>query len=136
LSVTTFVVADPPGFVNTASYFRPFSATVAAKLSVVEVAPDTAVHVVPPLVDTRHCTLGVGAPLAAALKVAVDPGLTVSLLGCVVTLGATSFTTVTVAADVVAVPATFVNTARTSHPFSVVVSDALVTLGDVAPEPE
>jgi hypothetical protein len=77
----------------------------------------------------------VGAPLAAALKDAAFPGLTVTLPGCVVTLGATSFRTVIVAADVVAVPATFVNTARNVHPLSMVVSGALVTLVDVAPEP-
>ena len=55
--------------------------------------------------------------------------------GCVVTLGATSFKTVIVAADVVAFPDAFVNTARTSQPDSAVVSAALVTLGDVAPAP-
>ena len=47
-----------------------------------------ALNVVPPLVLTSHCTVGVGLPLAAAVKVAVPPALTVWLAGFVTTAGA------------------------------------------------
>ena len=47
-----------------------------------------ALNVVPPLVLTSHCTVGVGLPLAAAVKVTVLPVLTVWLAGFVVTVGA------------------------------------------------
>ena len=42
----------------------------------------------PLLLLTCHCTVGVGVPLAAAVKVTGWPAGTVSLLGLVVTLGA------------------------------------------------
>ena len=41
-----------------------------------------------PLVLTCHLTDGVGEPLAAAVKLAVAPEVTVRLVGCVVTAGA------------------------------------------------
>ena len=63
-----------------------------------------------------HCTVEVGVPLAAAVKVAVAPATTVVLAGCVVTAGAEF--TVSVAAVVVAVPTEFVNTARYCLPLS------------------
>ena len=71
---------------------------------------------------TCHCTVvGVGLPsLAAAMKVAVPPALTVWLVGLVVTVGAKS--TVRVAALVVVpVPAALLKTARYSLPFWAVV---------------
>jgi hypothetical protein len=55
----------------------PFCDVLAVKLSVVEVAPPTLVNVVPPSVLTCHCTVGVGEPVAAAVKVAVCPAVTV-----------------------------------------------------------
>ena len=36
---------------------------------------------------TSHCTVGVGVPLAAAVKLVVPPATTVSAAGCVVTTG-------------------------------------------------
>jgi hypothetical protein len=53
------------------------------------VAPAILLQVEPLLVLTCHRTVGVGEPLAAALKLAVCPTLTVWLTGWVVTAGAT-----------------------------------------------
>ena len=53
------------------------------------------------------------------MNVAVAPALTVTLVGCVVTVGAKL--TVSVAAFDVAVPAALVNTARYCVPFSAAV---------------
>ena len=47
-----------------------------------------AVNVVPLSLLTSHCTVRAGLPLAAAVKVAVPPALTVWLAGFVVTVGA------------------------------------------------
>jgi hypothetical protein len=64
------------------------------------------------LVDTRHWTVGVGEPDAAALNEAVDPAATLSAAGWVVMAGAApGAVTVRVAGAVVAVPAELVNTA-------------------------
>jgi hypothetical protein len=67
------VVALPAALENTASYWLPFSAVVLEKLNVVEVAPGMELKVTPALVETFHCTVGVGDPVAAAMKVAVSP---------------------------------------------------------------
>ena len=75
-----------------------------------------ALNVVPPLVLTSHCTVGVGLPLAAAVKVAVLPALTVWSAGFVVTVERSP--TVNVAAVLVAVPALLVKTASYSLPLS------------------
>jgi hypothetical protein len=75
---------------------------------VAEVAPAMSAHVVP-LVLTCHCTVGVGEPLAAAMKLAVDPEVTVRLVGCVVTAG--TVCTVNVAAVVVTLLAALVKKA-------------------------
>ena len=64
-----------------------------------------------------HCTVGEGLPLAAAEKVTALPDATPWLAGLLVTTGATEVVgvvTVSVAADVVAEPPVFVNTARYS----------------------
>ena len=58
------------------------------KVKVVLVAPAMSLKVEPPSVLTCHCTVGVGLPLAAAVKVAVWPAVTVWLAGWVVTAGA------------------------------------------------
>jgi hypothetical protein len=63
------------------------SVDAVVKEYVVEVAPEMFVQVVPSVLDC-HCTVGVGEPLAAALKLAVDPEVTVLLVGCVVMAGA------------------------------------------------
>ena len=88
---------------------------MAVKLRVAMVAPGMSLKVLPPSVLTCHCTVGVGLPLAAAVKVAVRPALTVWFVGLVVTVGAKS--TVRVAALVVSVPAALMKTARYSSPF-------------------
>src|SRR5205807_961345 len=60
-----------------------------------------------------------------------SPSLTMVLAGCLVIAGA--LCTVSVAASVVAVPATFLNVARNSLPFSEVFVLAIVNLAAVAP---
>jgi hypothetical protein len=58
-------------------------------------------------------------PLAAAVKLAVCPAVTVWLTGCVVIAGATAAAfTVSVAALLVTVPAVFVTTTRNVEPLS------------------
>jgi hypothetical protein len=71
VSIAAFEVAVPAVFVKTARYCLPVSTACAVKLYVVDVAPEMLLHDVPPLVFTCHCTLGVGLPLAAAVKLAV-----------------------------------------------------------------
>ena len=64
------------------------------------------------MVETRHWTVGVGEPEAAALNEAVELAATLSLAGWVVIVGATAGTvTVKVAGAVVAAPAEFLKTA-------------------------
>ena len=77
VSVAAVVVAVPAEFVNTARYRFPFCDEAVVKLRVVEVAPETLLNVTPPSVLTCHCTVGVGEPVAAAVKVAVWPAVTV-----------------------------------------------------------
>jgi hypothetical protein len=74
--VAVLVVAVPAEFVNTAWYWLPFCDKVVAKLRVVEVAPGRMLKVAPLSVLTCHCTVGVGEPVAATLKVAVWPAVT------------------------------------------------------------
>ena len=77
-----------------------------------EVAPGRMLKDAPLFVLTCHCTVGVGEPVAAAVKVAVWPAVTVWFVGWVVIVGSVGeLFTVSVAAVVVAVPAAFVNTA-------------------------
>ena len=73
VSVAAVVVAVPEELVNTARYWVPFCDKVVVKLRVVEVAPETLLNVEPPSVLTCHCAVGVGEPVAAAVKVAVWP---------------------------------------------------------------
>jgi hypothetical protein len=103
------VVASLAEFVNTAWYKFWESARDAVKLSVVEVAPTIALNDAPPFVLTNHCTVGVGVPVAAAVKVAVLPSTTVRGVGLNVIVGATL--RVSNAVLVVILPAAFVNTA-------------------------
>ena len=79
-------------------------------------APLTGVNVVPPSVETSHCTVGVGEPVAAAVKVAVAPEATDTFEGLAVTTG--GVVTVRVAAVVVAPPAELVKTASYWSPLS------------------
>jgi len=108
--VAAVVVAVPAELINTARYWYPFCDEAVVKLNVVEVAPETLLNA-PPLVLTCHCTVGVGEPVAAAVKVAVWPAFTVWFVGCAVIVGGVGEFTVSVAAVVVADPAEFVNTA-------------------------
>ena len=88
VNVAAVVVAEPPGFVNTARYLKPFCPAVTlASVKVVVVAPETLENVAPPSVETCHCTVGVGDPLAAAVNTAVCPAFTVESVGFVVTTG-------------------------------------------------
>ncbi len=78
---------------------------------------------VPESVETSHCTLGLGVPVAAAVKLAVSPEATVALEGSVVMTGAVVGTvTLRVAAVVVAEPTELVKTASYSSPSSAVVA--------------
>jgi hypothetical protein len=87
VSVADLVVALPYSLVKTASKSSPFSAEVAAKEYVGDVAP--AMTLQPdPLLDSSHLTVGAGEPDAAALKLAVEPAETVTLDGCSVIRGA------------------------------------------------
>jgi hypothetical protein len=77
-SVAAVVVALPTVFVNTARYLFPFCAAVTAvKARVAEVAPPRLLKVTPLSVLTCHCTVGAGLPLAAAVKLALLPAVTV-----------------------------------------------------------
>jgi len=87
VSVAAVVVAVPAEFVNTARYWFPFCDNAVVKLNVVEVAPETLLNVPLPAVLICHCTVGVGEPVAAAVKVAVWPAVTVWFVGCMVIVG-------------------------------------------------
>jgi hypothetical protein len=70
------VVALPDVLVNTARYWFPFWEAAAVKLSVVEVAALRLLNVAPPSLLTCHCAVGVGAPVAAAVKLTEFPATT------------------------------------------------------------
>ena len=61
---------------------------VAETVRVVEVAPAMVAKLPPVLVLSSHCTVGVGVPVATAVKVAGWPAVTDWLAGLVVTVGA------------------------------------------------
>jgi hypothetical protein len=80
VSVAVFVVASLPiPFVKTARYCTPLSPAAAVKEYVTLVAPAISDQPLP-LFDC-HLTVGVGLPLAAAVKVTVAPDRTVWLVG-------------------------------------------------------
>jgi hypothetical protein len=109
----------------------PFCAAAAVKDRVVAVAPEILVNVTPSVLCC-HCTVGVGLPLAAAVKVAVAPEVRLLLTGFVVIAGAKS--TVSVAAVLVAELTLFVNTARYWLPFCPAVTATTDNVAEVAPE--
>jgi hypothetical protein len=77
------------------------------------------VNVVPPSVETCHCTVGVGDPVAEALNDTFEPAATVWLEGELVIVGAAvAAVTVSVAAFVVALPNRLEKTARYSYRFT------------------
>jgi hypothetical protein len=86
----------------------------------VALAPEASVNVLPPSVETFHCTVGGGDPDAIAENEAVEFGATVSLEGSLVTVGATGPVVLTsrVAAFVVALPNRLEKTALYMYPFS------------------
>src|SRR5262249_42580203 len=88
-------------------------------------------NVAPPSVDCCHCTVGVGLPFAAAVKVTLEPACTDWLDGLVVTVGAKF--TVRVAAVVVALPLALVNMARNLVPFWPAATFGTVNVVVVAP---
>jgi hypothetical protein len=77
VSVAAVVVAIPATLVNTAWYLFPFCPAVVANVSVVEIAPATLLNVAPPEALTCHWTVGIGLPLAAAVKLTLLPTLTI-----------------------------------------------------------
>jgi hypothetical protein len=87
LNVAEDVVARPKKLEKTASYSLPFCDDDAVNEYVVERAPEMDVKADPPL-ETYHCTVGVGDPVAAAVKDAVVPAGTLAFAGCSVILGA------------------------------------------------
>jgi len=89
VNVAAFEFTLPPMFVHTARYCLLLSAALVANVKVLVVAPVILVHV--PLVLTCHCTAGAGLPLAAELKLALDPAHLLCEAGCVVTAGETKF---------------------------------------------
>jgi hypothetical protein len=132
VSAAAVVTADPPELVNTAWYLFPFCEVLAAKLSVVEVAPLTLLNVAPPSVLTCHCTVGAGEPVAAAVNTAVWPAVTVWFVGCAVIVGGVGEFTVSLAAVVTADPPELVNTAWYLFPFCVALAVKLSVV-EVAP---
>src|SRR5712691_4737654 len=75
--VAAVVVDEPELFVKTARYCLPLSADVVEKLYEVDVALTMLLNVTPLSLETCHCTVGAGKPLAAAVNVAVAPTQTV-----------------------------------------------------------
>lgn len=139
VSVAAEVVTEPTEFANTASTWSPFWLKVVANESVVEVAPAIWVQLLPLFVETCHCTVGVGLPVAAALNVAIAPVSTDTEVGSVVMTGAetaggaaTWGMTLRSAAGVRALPTVLVKIARYRLPLSLVTA-RIVRVGRVAP---
>jgi hypothetical protein len=86
VNVAASVVTFPATFVKMARYCLPVSVSAVVREYVAEVAPVIFAQVVPSVL-TCHLTVGAGEPLAAAMKLVVDPEDTVRLVGCVVTAG-------------------------------------------------
>jgi len=117
VSAAALVAVVPPALVNSALYWAPLSvAAVAGVIYVADVAPAIAVNVLDPGGSEYHCTVGLGCPVAAALKVAVAGAVTVCAVGWVVMVGATF--TVNVATSVVAELTELVNSALNCSPVS------------------
>ena len=79
-------------------------------VSVPEVAPLTAVHVVPPFFETSHLTVAVGFATAEASKTAFSPSWTIAACGGLVMIGA--YCTVSNASLLDVLPRLFLNVAR------------------------
>ena len=122
-------------FVAITRYLLPFIAKVTfVRDKLALVAPAMFDHVLPALVDTCHWNVGAGLPVAATLKVAVCPALTVWLCGCV-TIAGGIFCIVTVNETwfEVTEPAAFVTITRYLLPFIAAVTFVSDKLALVAP---
>jgi hypothetical protein len=104
VSVAALVVADPTKFVNTARNSHPLTNVVAVPLMEVDVVPAMLSHVVPWSTETCHCTLGVGSPLAPAVKVMGAPMARLWLAGSCTTVGPVGCETVNVKGCVAGLP--------------------------------
>jgi hypothetical protein len=111
-SVAGVDAALQAALLKSARSLRPLSVTAGLRFKVAEVAPLIFVKVTPPSVETSHRTVGVGVPPAAAVNDTDVPAVVMTLAGLLVTVGGIFTITVRVAPLVVAVPATFVKTAR------------------------
>ena len=80
-----FEFAVPALLLHTARYCLLLSVMATANVNVALVAPVMFVHVVP--LPDCHCTVGVGVPLAADVKLTLSPAHFVCDTGCVVTPG-------------------------------------------------
>jgi hypothetical protein len=87
VNVAPLEFIEPTLFVHTARYCLVLSAIVVANVKVLLTAPLIFVQVVP-FVLTCHCTIGVGEPLAAEVKLTLLPEQIACETGCVVTAGA------------------------------------------------
>jgi hypothetical protein len=114
VSVAACVVTLPAEFLKVAWNSSPVSPWVATKEYTDAFAPGTVVHVLP-FDERRQDTLAAGVADAVALKVAVEPALTTSAVGCCVISGASM--TRSFADFVVTDPATFLKTASKLYPF-------------------
>ena len=88
VSVAALVVEEPWLLVKTARNCQPFCDATVLKVRVVLVAPAMFAKVAPPLLESCHWTVGVGLPVAAAVKLTLWPAVTVWSVGFVVTVGA------------------------------------------------
>jgi len=79
----------PEMFVHTARYCLLLSTIAVVNDNVPDVAPPMLFQIVPSVL-TCHCTVGAGLPLAAELKLALNPEHLVCETGCVVTDGDTA----------------------------------------------
>src|ERR1051325_7578142 len=102
VKVANVLVALPAALEKTARYLLPLLASAAVKAYVSDVAPAMLAKRLPPLVLICHCTVGVGLPLAMAVKVIEWPAGAAASNGLVVTTGAVC--TVSGAGVVVATP--------------------------------
>ena len=88
VNIAAVELTVPELLLHTARYRLLLSAVVTANVNVALVAPVIFVHVVPVGLDC-HWTVGVGAPVAAEVKLAFVPAHIAWDAGCVVTAGGT-----------------------------------------------
>ncbi len=140
VKTVALLVAVPALFVATSWNSSLFIANVVGLIVSVpviepEIAPPSVKFpkVVPPSVESCHCSVGVGVPLAAPLKFALCPTVTDWFPGCVVMFGATAGFTVSVPASPTNVPAAFVAESRNWSPDIATVVLLTVSVAVVVP---